>query len=210
MIGKEIRTHRGQVEVRQEEGKPTIISGLASVFFDGPLRSEAELGPGLSERIMSTAFDEALSRQDDTRALFNHDGNNVLGRTKSNTLTLRKTPEGLAYDIELGDTQIARDVAEHIRRGDVSGSSFAFIPDRVTWLEEDNRDIRQIDSVRLFDVGPVTFPAYEDSTTSVRNHESLLQELRAWKEEREVVRKERLKKYFLIRRQRLDLLKKTI
>jgi len=68
------------------------------------------------------------------------------------------------------DTQLARDLRESIRRGDISGSSFAFtIPDGgQEWREDGDRVIREIRAVTLHDVGPVTYPAYESSTTHAR------------------------------------------
>ena len=57
---------------------------------------------------------------------------------------------------------------EHIRRGDLQGSSFGFEVTKQDWRHDDRTDIREIRAVRLFDVGPVTFPAYESTTTAVR------------------------------------------
>jgi HK97 family phage prohead protease len=52
----------------------------------------------------------------------------VLGRNKSGTLRLSVDGIGLRYEIDPPDTQAARDLIESLRRGDVSGSSFAFLP----------------------------------------------------------------------------------
>ena len=51
-------------------------------------------------------------------------------------------------------------MAESIRRGDVSGCSFSFIADRTVWREDGETTYREIESVTLYDVGPVTFPGY--------------------------------------------------
>lgn len=151
----------------REDAAPEIV-GLASVFYDGTERTEYEVMPGFRERIMPSAFDEALSRPDDVRGLFNHEPTNLLGRTSSGTMRLEKAPEGLRYRIQPGETQVSRDVMEHIRRGDVTGSSFAFFVTRSTWIESGDVDIRQIDSVELWDVGPVTYPAYSATSVGVR------------------------------------------
>jgi phage head maturation protease len=53
----------------------------------------------------------------------------------------------------------------------VTGSSFSFIPHPekgVVNVKEGNIYVRELHSVQLFDVGPVTFPAYQGSTTGVR------------------------------------------
>ena len=77
--------------------------------------------------------------------------------------------KGLRYDIALADTTVARDVREHVSRGDVTGSSFSFIPTDERWIREDDIEIREILGVRLFDTGPVTFPAYDATSVSVRD-----------------------------------------
>ena len=101
------------------------ISGTAAVYYDGTDRTEFKLWDGVVERIMPGAFDKVLANNDDARALFNHDPNLLLGRVSADTLTLRSSDAGLEYDISAGDTTVARDVLEHIDRGDLQGSSFA-------------------------------------------------------------------------------------
>ena len=157
-----------KVEVRSE-GDSKRITGLAAVFYDGTRDTEYDLWYGVKERIMPTAFDRAIEEKDDVRGLFNHDPDNLLGRTVSGTMTLAKEKAGLRYTIEPGATTIAANVIESIRRGDLSGSSFAFFVDEELWRhEEDDVDVREILSVRLFDVGPVTYPAYESTTAGLR------------------------------------------
>lgn len=168
------------------EGERPKIRGIASVYYDGTAATEYKLWTDTVERIMPGAFDAALER-DDVRALFNHDSNMVLGRTPK-TLTLSDSPEGLRYEIDPADTGVARDVTEHIRRGDVSGSSFAFLVTDEEWRKEDKVTIREIRGVELFDVGPVTYPAYESTTAGVRSVDGV-EEARAafakWKERNE-------------------------
>jgi hypothetical protein len=67
---------------------------------------------------------------------------------------------------------VYRDVVEHLRRGDVTGSSFAFVTggDGVEWTKERGRFIRNVVRVKgLYDVGPVTFPAYSASEAGLRS-----------------------------------------
>ena len=156
--------HGGELRVHHDEGAAPKISGYAAMF-DSP----ADIG-WFREVIKAGAFDETLANGDDVRALFNHDPNLVLGRTKANTLRLSVDDKGLMYEIDPPDTQFARDLMESIRRGDVSQSSFAFetISDR--WRTEDKQDVRELIKVRLFDVSPVTYPAYEETSVGVRSH----------------------------------------
>lgn len=161
-------------EVRKVDGRRTI-TGYAAVFYrEGVSGTEFQLSKNWVERIAPTAFDNVLKRQDDVRGLFNHDSNMVLGRTRSGTMRLSKDGIGLRYDIDLDpDSNVGNDVAAFIKRGDVDGSSFGFtIPkdgDDYTDLK-DGRTLRTVNDIEpLYDAGPVTFPAYEASTTGLRS-----------------------------------------
>lgn len=154
-----------EIELRGDAKKP-VIRGLAAVYYDGTEGTEFELWPGMKERIMPGAFDRAV-KEDDVRALFNHDDNIVLGRTKSGTLRLSVDAKGLRYEIEPPES--AASVIESIRRGDVSGSSFSFRVTDETFLKKDDVRIREIRGVTLFDVSPVVFPAYTATEADVRS-----------------------------------------
>lgn len=161
-----------RVRVGDSADKPSI-SGYASVFYDGTDRTEYQLFDDVVERIMPGAFDRALREADDVRALFNHDPNMPLGRTTAGTLTLSIDNAGLRYDIQPGDTTVARDVREHVKRGDVTGSSFSFVPTDEDIRKEESRWIREIRGVRLYDVGPVTFPAYGATSADARSQDGM-------------------------------------
>lgn len=173
MSKREIRTMTlDRIEIRADEGDGDgvgTLSGHAAVFnkFSDPI-----FGMFL-EKIAKGAFSRAIKEKQDVRALINHDDNLLLGRTKSGTLRLAEDDEGLSVDIDLPDTTFARDLAETIRRGDMDQMSFSFIPMREEWASEagpDGEDVRTIMDVDLFDVSPVTFPAYPDTDVAVRKH----------------------------------------
>ena len=166
--------HPTKVEARADGGKEIV--GYAAVFYrEGDAGTEYRLYDDLVERIMPGAFDEAVDQRHDVRALFNHDPSMVLGRAEASTLRIDTDATGLRYSISPPNTQAGRDVVELLERGDVSGSSFAFIPTRVSWEERMDKNtkkveyIRKIENVRLIDVGPVTYPAYESTTAGVRS-----------------------------------------
>lgn len=167
-------------EVRiAEDGDERKIVGYASVFYDGTPDTEYQLWEDYVERIMPGSFDRALADKDDVRGLFNHDPDNLLGRTSAGTMTLAVDKRGLSYEIEPGDTTMARDVVEHIKRGDVDGSSFAFRVTDEDIRKENDVYIREISGVQLFDVGPVTYPAYTATTSGYRTEEAVMAEMRA-------------------------------
>jgi HK97 family phage prohead protease len=127
------------------------------------------------EKIKPGAFASAL-RRSDPRGLFNHDRNIVLGRKSAGTLNLEEDSKGLHVEIKPPDTQLVRDmVLTPIQRGDVREQSFGFIVEEDKWegLEDtrnSNLPIRTILKVHeLFDISPVTFPAYPDTTIALRS-----------------------------------------
>ncbi len=154
-----------KVETRAD-GKRTL-SGHAAVFN---VLSE-NLG-GFRETIKPGAFATALTR-DDIRALFNHDPNFVLGRNRAGTLRLTEDERGLAIECDAPSTPTIGDlVIAPIERGDISQMSFGFsvMPGGQDWAEdEDGMMIRTITEVKLFDVSPVTFPAYTATDIAVRS-----------------------------------------
>lgn len=150
-----------KIEVREEGGKRQL-SGYASVFN----KLSVNLG-GFREMVMPGAFSETI-KGDDIRSLFNHDASMVLGRNKSGTLRLAEDETGLKIENDLPDTQVGRDVRELVIRGDVSQMSFSFETISDEWFMENGEDRRKLKKVRLFDVSPVTFPAYPDTQVSVR------------------------------------------
>lgn len=190
-----------KIERRADE-QPVLI-GYAAVFYraDDP-GTEFEMWPGAVERIMPGAYDSALSRPDDVRALFNHDTDHVLGRTSAGTLRLSVDAVGLRYEIDMPETQFARDLAASIERGDISGSSFSFRDLKRTWIDDTSTplEIREVHDVELFDVGPVTFPAYDAASVSVakRSRELASEERRSV--EREASRRKRRRRLAQLRR----------
>ena len=177
-----------KIECRADENENKQISGLGVVFYDGTPNTEYNLFEDYYERIDSGAFDEVL-KSADARGLFNHDTNMLLGRMSAGTMRLDKSKGGINYEIDMPDTTIGRDVHESIKRGDITGSSFSFIADKIEWSSEKrdsgNVEIRTITSIKsLYDVGPVTFPAYESTTTSARTKEAIENERKELENER--------------------------
>lgn len=154
------------IEIRKAGDTPSTLIGYASVF-----NREATIGGFFREKIAPGAFKAAV-KEDDVRALFNHDPNYVLGRTTAGTLDLSEDETGLRYEVAPPDTQWARDLMVTVQRGDVNQSSFGFTVVREEWTNPENRaelPLRTILEARLFDVSPVTYPAYEETTAEARS-----------------------------------------
>ncbi|MGB9071458.1 MAG: HK97 family phage prohead protease [Terriglobales bacterium] len=173
--GNEMKTERRftrGAEVRATANASTPkIEGYAAVFNEDFVLYE-DPSVRVVERIKPGAFSKVLNS--DVRCLFNHDANAVLGRSDNGTLDLSQDGKGLAYRNAMNmDTHVGADVYAMVKRGDVTGCSFAFVvaKDEVTRTKGDGqqlviREIQEIES--LFDVGPVTYPAYEQTSVDAR------------------------------------------
>ena len=161
-------------QVRAKAGEKPGIEGYGAVFNE-----EYVLYEGGTFRVVETikpgAFKRVLEEKQDTRCLFNHDPDNLLGRTTNKTLRLVQDKDGLHYENDLDmRTTIAQNVQAFIDREDLTGCSFAFTVSKQSWREEktadgvttSTREIEEIES--LFDVGPVTYPAYEGTSVNPR------------------------------------------
>lgn len=157
-------------ELRVADGETPGIAGIAAVYSQ-----QYDTGWYI-ESIAPGAFTRALSEQQDVRCLFNHDVNNLLARTKNGTLRLEDSSAGLKFEADTdATTSVGRDVPAMINRGDIDGCSFSFNVRKASWRDEFDangnyvQSYRTIEDVDLYDVGPVTFPAYTATSVDVRS-----------------------------------------
>ncbi len=182
---RESRFLSASVELRaaDEADKPSKVFGYAAKFD----RTSGNLGSEdyqFFEVIKPGAFDDVL--KDDVRALLNHESSAILARSKGGegSLEIGVDATGLWYEFEAPDTQVGRDLVTSLERGDIDQSSFSFQVDRdgQDWQETSEGDgpnivTRTINKVkRLFDVSPVTYPAYPDATVALRSLEQFKEE----------------------------------
>lgn len=155
----ERRTYKIEVRAQPES---RVIEGYAAVF-----ETPTDMGNYLEE-IASGAFDG--SDDSDVVALFNHDANYPLARTSNGTLELSSDARGLFYRFEAPDTTFGNDLLKMVRSGLIAQSSFAFTIRKDNWMQEagmkPKRRIEQVDM--LFDVSPVTYPAYKETSVTAR------------------------------------------
>ena len=174
------------VEVRTVEGKPNVVEGYAAVFNE-----ETEIGGHFAERVAPGAFDGA--DMSNTVALFNHNIDQPLARV-GRGLLLEVDERGLKYRFELGNQSYAKDLAENIRMGNVSTSSFGFTVRGDEWeRRDDGLNLRTITEVGLlFDVSPTTQGAYPTTEVGLRSMELALANEEVMSIEQEEVREEEL------------------
>lgn len=130
---------------------------------------------GWQERIWPGAFDGTLNAPD-IYALWNHNPDFIIAAVADHTLRLTQDNVGLMSEMEPMDTQMIRDlVVTPISQGKVRKMSFAFDVGTAEWSVENGMDIREIRGVaRLYDVSPVTYPAYPGTDISTRTLEAII------------------------------------
>lgn len=158
-----------------ENGMPTMVVRFSQ--FDTWYEIDSLWEGRFLERTLRGAFKKTISEnRQNVKVLFDHGydpqiGNKVLGPIED----LREDPDSPVGDVPLFDTSYNRDLLPGLEAG-VYGSSFRFRVIRDEWNDEPGRSKhnpdgipeRTIKEVRLFEFGPVTFPANPDSTAGVR------------------------------------------
>ena len=163
---KEIRTIKTAVKVeKREDGSIKSIVGYPIVY-----NSDSE-DMGFIERIAPGAATKALLKSD-VRGLKNHDASLIFARTGVN-LTLKEDKDGVMMQATPVDTHNFRETAKEVDLGLLDGQSFAFTIKADEWkgldTDKPTRTITEFDSI--FDVGPVTYPAYPDTSVGLRTLE---------------------------------------
>jgi HK97 family phage prohead protease len=163
MNKKELRTlHVKELRVSKADDGSRSISGTVTYNT-----LSVDLG-GFQEIIAPGAFAESLTG--DVLCLRDHIPALLMGRTKSGTLKLADTADGLKFDCKLPGTTTASDLAESIDRGDLDGVSFGFICKNDKWAAADGGDVvRTVLAAELMEISPCSFAAYPANSVSVRS-----------------------------------------
>lgn len=169
----ERRFVRNPIEIRAAaDGGSIGFTGHAAVFD-----SRTWIGPpkwGFWETIHRGAFTKTIA-ESDVRMLFNHDPNFPLARNTitegPGSLRLSEDEIGLRDDADMIPTTYARDLELSLSSGVVSQQSFSFTPVKEEWRTDEitGEDERHLYELRLYDVSPVTFPAFADTDASLRS-----------------------------------------
>ena len=164
---REKRTVKVNVRARKNEDGTRTLYGMPIVYD----KKSEDLG--FFETIKRGAAKNALERSD-VRVLYGHNSDTLLplGRTSAGTARAYDSDEGVMMEVDLPDTQFARDLQVSIDRGDVDQMSFAFDVLDDVWRTEDGVDHRDINEIgELYDFSVVVYPAYQDTTVALRSLE---------------------------------------
>lgn len=172
--GLEARGYSTIVETRAaSDGAGPFITGIGSPYGQAT-RIEGWYDEW-DEIVASGAWKRTIGRPGaDIVSCFNHDTDRLLGRTSAGTLTLTETDDGLRYKTYINPADPnAMSVWAQVERGDVTGASVWFRVLSEKWDEPDDengyeRPVRTILEAELFEVGPVVFPAFPQTTADTR------------------------------------------
>ena len=168
------RVERRSASISSINVDTRTVEGYAIVF-----NSQSE-DLGFYETISPSAVTEDTINTSDVFCLFNHNPEKVLARSKygKGSLTLTLDDRGLKYSFEVPNTELGNELLEHVRRGEIDGSSFAFIVSTddgsEKWENINGTTYRTINKIEcLCDVSPVWQPAYSATSVSARAKEML-------------------------------------
>jgi hypothetical protein len=147
-----------------EQGEPVVTRKL--VGYATTFNCLSEDRGGYCFTVVPGAFAASIAR-DDVVAMFNHSADMVLGRTSNGSLKLAEDAKGLKIEMDLPDTQFGRDMYTLVARGDVKQMSFGGIIIREMLHSDPDLDVISIHEFKLWDVSPVTFPAFEEGRTTI-------------------------------------------
>lgn len=170
---KDLLTRACSFETRDtDNGDGLTLEGYAAVF-DTPTRIDSWEGM-FDEVIAPGAFAKTIR---DRRPVmqFDHGHDIATGSVPIGAIeSIREDKRGLFVRARLHDNARVEPIRQAISSGAIDGMSFRFQVVREEWDESGDIPVRTIREVKLFEVGPVVFPAYEATSVGVR---SLLAEL---------------------------------
>lgn len=149
---------------------------------------EVELWPGFFEKIRAGALTRSLNSGDEIKSFINHDSDKVLATTRSDPkLELYDEPKGLRFKAPIPPTSYGKDLGENLRRKNIRGASFMFMVDDRSeddrgdiYIRDDDGNIhREIVRAVIYEVGPVTNPAYPQTKVNLRSREEMVEEAEA-------------------------------
>lgn len=170
----ERRFAQAGLELRNSESGIAMLRGYALRF-----NSTYDMG-WFTEEVDRRALDGA--DMTDVRILFNHDPNQILGRTAAQTARVGVDENGMWYEVDLPDSPNGENARAAIERGDVTQSSWGFsllrdkegrsIGDK--WEVRDGKKHRTLTLIdTVFDASPVVYPANPDTTIAKRSFDAV-------------------------------------
>lgn len=176
LIQSELKNELRCLEDRQCSFRSAMFGDDLQSFVDGigiVYNSITEIVPGFYESIEPGAFSESLSDYRTVKSFINHNPTKILATTRSQPqLEIFDGDNFLEFSSPIPPTTYGDDLIVNLKRGNINGASFAFMikenGDRYKKLSDGSLH-RTIVSAEIYEVGPVTNPAYEQTEVSLRN-----------------------------------------
>lgn len=149
------------IDLRADDGdSERKVSGLGIPYG----RDSLPIFGMFKEQIAQGAFARSLASRD-IKMFAHHDSSRVLAATGNGSMVLTDSPRGISFDSKLADTVEGRDMFTNIATRLIKGMSFQFraIKERFIQAEGEELPTRIVEEGDLFELSPVTFPAYPDS-----------------------------------------------
>jgi HK97 family phage prohead protease len=152
------------------------LEGYAAVV-NSPADIEDMLGT-YTEVIAPGAFRQSLKPGPDGNAtkfpklMFNHGRHTFFGPYPIGTFEeLREDVRGLYVRARLHDNWFVEPIADAIRSGAIDGMSIRFeVPKgKESWEKQHSKNVRTVREAKLYELGPVVYPAYAETTVAVRS-----------------------------------------
>lgn len=159
----EVRSRTGLKQ--HAEGESRKIAGHWSVF-----NVLTELIDGwYKEMVRAGAFLESLNSGSTIKCLYQHNPENVLGSTKSGTLTLREDGIGLYGECIPPKHGLGLQITESMDRGDIDEASIGFYYRATKWLMGSDYDVIEVLSADLRECSVANFPRNHSAQLSLRS-----------------------------------------
>ena len=178
---REVRFLQMEVRAEENEEKGAVITGYPIVF-----NQETDLG-GIREVIEPEAVEDRTILRD-VALLVGHDfGMIPLAHSRRNnensTMQLEPDEHGVKMRavLDVANNPKAAEVYSAVKRGDISGMSFAFIVNKEAWEDVDSdAPLRRIQGFsRIFECSIVAFPAYPGTSVQAASEGDALESVRA-------------------------------
>jgi HK97 family phage prohead protease len=151
------------------DGDGNTMSGYPIVYNE-PAEIDSLWEGTFTETIAPGAVTKTLKeRGSQVQVLFNHGMDPQLGDKPLGVPKIqREDKDGLYVEVELDHaSSVQEEIVPRLRSGSLAGMSFRFSVVDEEWNEDKTE--RTIKELKLYEYGPVTFPAYQATTVGIRS-----------------------------------------
>lgn len=155
--------------IRAADADGLTLTGYAAVF-NSPTRINSWEGD-FTEVIAPGAFRHTI-RNSRPIMQYDHGQHPLIGSLPVASIRrLKEDARGLYVEARVFDNWLTEPLRDAIKDQAISGMSFRFSVVKETWAHADDGDVRTLNEVKLYELGPVAWPAYSDTSVALRSFE---------------------------------------